>query len=193
MKQTGLPSQGPPRLTTLVDGAVREARKFLVIFLYLWVLLGLFALHKSILLPDDGIIYGQGFAIVNAFVLAKVMLVADHLHVGENFQTRPLIYPVLFKSAVFAVILVCFHLIEEVVVGTLRGKSISESIDSIGGGTLEGILSIGVIIFVVLIPFFAFREMTKVVGNREMRDLLFVRRTQLGPVAMHAAGSEAVS
>jgi hypothetical protein len=189
MNHTGSPSQVSPRVT-LVGAVVREARKFLVIFLYVWVLFGLFALHKSILLPDQGIIYGQGFAVVNAFVLAKVMLVADHLHVGENFETRPLIYPVLLRSALFAVILVCFDLIEEVVVGTFRGKTISQSIDAIGGGTLEGILSVGVIIFVVLIPFFAFREMTKVVGNREMRDLLFVRRTKLRPVAMHAAGSE---
>jgi hypothetical protein len=37
--------------------------------------------------------------------------------------------------------------------------------------------------FVVLIPFFAFREMTKVAGEREMRHLLFVCRTTLGPVA----------
>ena len=190
MNPTGSPSQVPPRFITLVDCVVREARKFLVIFLYLWVLFGLFALHKSLLLPNAGIIYGQGFAIVNAFVLAKVMLVADNLHVGENFETRPLIYPVLFRSALFAIILVCFDLIEEVVIGTFRGKTISQSIDAIGGGTLKGILSIGVIIFVVLIPFFAFREMTKVVGNREMRDLLFVRRTKLRPVAKHAAGSE---
>jgi hypothetical protein len=189
MKQTVSPSRVPPRLVTLVDGAAREARKFLVIFLYLWVLFGLFALHKSILLPDEGVIYGQGFALVNAFVLAKVMLVGDHLHVGESFETRPLIYPVLFKSAVFAIILVCFDLIEEVVVGTFRGKTVSESIDSIGGGTLEGLLSVGVIMFVVLIPFFAFREMTKVIGNREMRDLLLVRRTKLAPVATHSVRS----
>ena len=186
MKPTASPSRMPPRLIALIDVAVREARKFFVIFLYLWVLFGLFALHKSFLLAE-GIIYGQGFAVINAFVLAKVMLVADNLHAGENFETRPLIYPILFRSAVFAIILVCFDLIEEVVVGTFRGKTISESIDAIGGGTLEGILSVGVIMFVVLIPFFAFREMTKVVGNRQMRDLLFVRQTKLVPVATPSA------
>jgi hypothetical protein len=35
---------------------------------------------------------------------------------------------------------------------------------------------------VVLIPYFAFREMAKVVGERQMRELLFVRRTKLGAV-----------
>jgi hypothetical protein len=182
---------GVPRApVTLVGGVVREARKFAVRFLYLWILFGLFALHKSILLPDEGMIYGQGFAVVNAFVLAKVMLVGDNLHVGENFDTRPLVYPVLFKSALFAIILVGFDLIEEIVVGSLRGKSIAESIWSVGGGTLEGILSVGIIIFVVLIPYFAFREMAKVVGEHQMRELLFVRRTKLGAVSSQGAHSE---
>jgi hypothetical protein len=188
--KTGSQSRVSSGRLVLVDGAIREARKFLVRFLYLWILFALFALHKSILLPDAGIIYGQGFAVVNAFVLAKVMLVGDHLHVGEEFDTRPLVYPVLFKSALFAVILVCFDLIEEIVVGSLRGKSIVESIWSIGGGTFEGILSVGIIIFVVLIPYFAFREMAKVVGERQMRELLFVRRVQLGAVASPGVRSQ---
>jgi len=183
MTKTSPQSRVPRAPAALIDGVVREARRFFVRFLYLWILFALFALHKSILLPDEGIIYGQGFAILNAFVLAKVMLIGDHLHVGENFDTRPLVYPVLFKSALFALMLVCFDLIEEIVVGSLRGKSIAESIWSIGGGTLEGILSIGIIIFVVLIPYFAFREMTKVVGEHQMRELLFVRRTKLGAVS----------
>jgi hypothetical protein len=190
MTKTAPQSQVSRGRLVLLDSAVREARKFVVRFLYLWILFALFALHKSILLPDAGIIYGQGFAVVNAFVLAKVMLVGDNLHVGEKFDTRPLIYPVLFKSALFAIILVCFDLIEEVVVGSLHGKSIGESIGSIGGGTLEGILSVGIIMFVVLIPYFAFREMAKVVGERQMRELLFVRRIELGAVSSQGVRSQ---
>jgi hypothetical protein len=190
MTKTSPQSQVPRASLALVDGIVREARKFLVRFLYLWILFALFALHKWILLPEDGLIYAQGFAILNAFVLAKVMLIGDNLHVGETFDTRPLIYPVLFKSALFAIILVCFDLIEEVVVRNLRGQSIAEGIQSVGGGTLEGILSVGIIIFVVLIPYFAFREMAKVVGDRQMRELLFVRRIKLGVVPPQGARSE---
>ena len=111
------------------------------------------------------------------------MFFAENLHVGENFRSRPLIYPMLFKAALFAIILICFDLIEEVVTGALRGKAVAESISATGGGgTLKGILSVGVIVFVVLIPFFAFKEMTQIVGEQVMRDLLFVRRVELRPV-----------
>ena len=172
----------PRGFAGLLARAAREVKKFLLIFVYLWTLFGLFALHASILLPGESIIYGQGFAIVNAFVLAKVMFFAENLHVGENFRNRPLIYPILFKSALFAVILICFHLIEKVIVGALRGKAISESMPAIGSGSLDEMLSVGIIMFVVLIPFFAFREIARIIGEREMRKLLFVHRIELRPV-----------
>jgi hypothetical protein len=180
MTKTSLQSRVPRTPRALADTAIREARKFLVRFLYLWALFALFALYKSVLLPEEGLIYGQGFAVLNAFVLAKVMLIGDNLHLGENFDTRPLIYPVLFKSALFAIILICFDLIEEVVMRNLRGEALAAGVWS---SSLKGILSVGIIIFVVLIPYFAFREMAKVVGERQMRELLFVRRTELGAVS----------
>jgi len=168
---------------SLLHSAFHAAGKFLVISVYLWIILGVFALHESILLPEEGFIYGQGIAIFNTLVLGKVVYFAEHLRVGENFETRPLIYPVLFKSAVFAIILICFRLVESVARGALRGESISGSLSDVGGGTLAGILSVGLIIFVALIPFFAFREMTKLVGKDLMRDLLFKRRRRLAPVS----------
>src|SRR5580704_7387338 len=96
------------RLRRLKTGAIDETRELFGIFIYLWVLLSLFS-H-------------QGFAIINALALAKVVLVAEYFHVGDKLKNRPLIYPIMFKSAVFAVILLCFHIIEETLLGVLHGK-----------------------------------------------------------------------
>lgn len=167
--------------TILTGAALGQARKAAPVFCYLWVLFGLFALYKWMLLPDKGFLIGQGLAFVNAFVLVKIVLVAEHLQVGENFRNQPLIYPVLLKSALFALILIGCHLAERVVHGALRG-GITGSLSEVGGGTVAGILALGIIIFVVLIPFFAFRELARVVGDRELSDLLFVRRTRLAPL-----------
>jgi hypothetical protein len=46
------------------------------------------------------------------------MLIAEMFHVADNLKNRPLIYPILFKSAVFASILLCFYLLEENLVGS---------------------------------------------------------------------------
>jgi len=57
-----------------------------------------------------------------------------------------------------------------------RGKTLAESVPEIGGGGLEGQLLVGVMIFVVLIPFFAFSELRRAMGEAEFNDLVFRRK-----------------
>src|ERR1700730_15166289 len=178
------------RLLRLKMGAIDETRKLFGIFIYLWVLLSLFSLHKALVLNDESLIYHQGYALINALALAKVVLVAEFFHIGDKFKNRPLIYPIMFKSAVFAVILLCFHMIEETLLGVFRGKTLSQSIPNIGGGTLQGILMVGIIMFVVLMPFFAFRELDRTIGTEQLRSLLFGGETKAGaaPPIMRGSG-----
>jgi hypothetical protein len=190
-KRTWDPRSGlSNRLLRMSGKMVAQMKRLLFVFVYVWIFLALFTLHEGILLPGQNFLYAQGLALLNAFVLAKVVYVAEELHVGENLQERPLIYPVLFRSFLFAVILVFFHLIEEIVTGALRGKPVAESLSTVAGGTLKGILATGVIVFVVLIPFFAFREMAKLVGSETMRELLFVRRFRLSPSSTQDAARQ---
>jgi hypothetical protein len=82
-------------------------------FLYLPLVFGLLAIHQSIILSRYKIDYqSHGFAVINALVFAKVMLVAEDLRLGDRFDDKPLIYPILFKSLLFAIILICFHIVE---------------------------------------------------------------------------------
>ncbi|MGH6845967.1 MAG: DUF1810 domain-containing protein [Methylocella sp.] len=166
------------RLLRLKTGAIEETRKLFEIFIYLWVLLSLFSLHKALVLNDESLIYHQGFAIINALALAKVVLVAEIFHLGDRLKNRPLIYPIMFKSAVFAVILMCFHIIEEMLIRLWHGKTLSQGIPNIGGGTLQGILMVGIIMFVVLMPFFAFRELDRAIGTEKLHSLLFGDETK---------------
>jgi hypothetical protein len=156
-----------------------EGKRSFWIFLYLWALLGLFSIHKSLVLNEHDVFWHQGFAIINAWLLTKVMIIAEIFHVADNLKHKPLIYPIVFKSAVFAVLLVSFYLLEELLVGLWHGKTIAESIPTVGGGTFKGILTVGFIVFFVLMPFFALREFGRVVGENELYELFFVRRSEL--------------
>jgi hypothetical protein len=149
----------------------------------------LFSFHKALILNEESLIYHQGFAIINALALAKVVLVAEFFHVGDKLENRPLVYPIMFKSAVFAVILICFHIVEETLLGIWHGKTLSQSIPNTGGGTLQGILIIGIIMFVVLIPFFAFRELGRAIGTKQLRSLLFGGETKAGTAPPIMPGS----
>jgi hypothetical protein len=168
-------------LNRVKQKAVTEGRKLLWIFLYLWVLLGLFAVHKSVVLNEQNLFFHQWFAVINAFLLAKVMFTAEMFHVADNLKDKPLIYPIVFKSTAFSILLIGFYIIEEMIMGKWHGKTFSDSIPVIGGGSLEGILVVGIIVFVVLMPFFALREFGRVIGDDKLYELFFVRRTKYVP------------
>ena len=147
-------------------------------FLYLWVVFGMLALHESIILSQHQIYYvSHGLAVVNALVFAKVMLVAEDLHLGHRFHNKPLIYSVLIKSILFAIALICFHIVEHVLIGMWDGKPMAESIAEVGANRLVGIISLGIIGAVALAPFFLLSEISRVIGRDNFWALFFQRRS----------------
>ncbi|QNI30899.1 hypothetical protein H7849_17505 [Alloacidobacterium dinghuense] len=165
-----------PRQRDLKERASEEFKRFIVIFLYLWVVFGLLSIHKSLVLSQRHLDYEEHtFAIINAFVFAKVLLTGEHLHFGTRFSGKPLIYPILHKCFVFTVLLISFHIVESVVVGVWHGDTIRNSIPPMLGWNPRGLLGVGIMCFVLLLPFFGFREIARVMGHREMRALLFGR------------------
>jgi hypothetical protein len=154
---------------------VAEGKQLFWIFVYLWVLLGLFSIHKSIVLHERNLIYHQGFAFINALLLAKIMLIAEMFHVADNLKHKPLIYPVILRSAVFSLILITFSILEETLTEMWHGKALSIAM---GGGSLKGVFVVGIIIFVVLMPFFALKEIGRNIGDGKLYELFFIRRTK---------------
>src|SRR6185312_3527966 len=156
---------------------LHQFKEFLGMFLYLWLLFALFAIYKSVVRIEYPLNYpSQGLALFNAYVLARVMLVAEDLHLGSRFRDRSLAYPIVHKAFVLALILLCFYIIEPVVFGMWQGLSVAESFPRFGGKGFEAIVAIALIMFVVLIPFCAFREIGRVVGRDALRSLLFNRQ-----------------
>ena len=165
----------------LKEKAAEEFKRFLVIFFYLWLVFGLLSIHKSMVLSQEHLDYEEHtFAIINAFVFAKVLLVGEQLHLGRRFENKPLIYPILHKSFVFSVVLICFHVVESVAVGVWRGHTLVESLPPMFGWSPKGLLGVGFTCFVLLLPFFAFREIARVMGHAEMRALLFGSKQATG-------------
>ena len=118
----------------------------------------------------------QGFAFVNALVLAKVMLVAEDLNLGNWLQGRPLLWPVLHESVLFALLFIAVHYLEHILIGLLHHETLQASVPAIGGGGLPGLLSTAVIMAVALIPFFAFRDVNRALGGNRLVELVLGRR-----------------
>jgi hypothetical protein len=180
------PGHANGRGHSLKERAIDGVRRFVVLFVYLWLLFGLFALHERIILRENGLDFTrQGLALVNAFVLAKVMLVAEDLNLGRWLQRRrpPLIYSILYEACVFAVVFICFHVLEHAVIGLIKGKSVAASIPAIGGGGLAGLACVAAILFVALVPYFGFQNVSRALGPDRLNGLLFGAPAKLGPPA----------
>jgi hypothetical protein len=173
-------SEASGRTLAMKDRVLDEARRFVAMFLYLWVLFGLFVLNERIILDQRGSGFAShGFALLNALVLAKVMLVTEDLNLGRWMRRRPLIYPILFESLLLTVMFICFHVVEHLVVGLFKKETIAASIPAIGGGGLAGVVCVAVILFVSLIPFFAFRNVSRKLGPGQLHLMLFGTGTKL--------------
>jgi hypothetical protein len=162
------------RTETLKAKAYHELKEYVLIVLYLWMIFGLFLVYKSVILNEEHINYlAHGIALINALVLGKFVLIARAFHLGEQLDDAPLIYPTLLKSALFSIVLACCKILEDAGVGLYHGNSFSESIADLGGGTLKGILTLTVLLFVLLIPFFGFGELQRVLGEGKLAQLFF--------------------
>jgi hypothetical protein len=166
---------------TLKQKAYHEMKEFLVIAFYLWVMLALLLLHRSIILAEHNIadIAYQGFAIINALALAKIMLVAEYFRFGELGENKPLIYPTLVKAGAYSLLLAFFKILEDGAVGLYRGQSFRHGIAELGGGTWKGVLCLTAIVFVFLIPFFAFGEVQQVLGEGKLKELFLRPRSRV--------------
>jgi hypothetical protein len=167
-------SGGHARRDKIAKRVMDEMRRFLIMFLYLWLLFGLFALHQDIILRSQGIgVEWQGAAIINALVLAKVMLVAEDLDLGRWAPRRPLVFPILLDAAILTILFIAFHFVEEKVVAMFRGVSAKEA--ALGGGGIEGLLCVAAIVFVSLIPFFAVQHLGRTLGADKLMTILLSR------------------
>jgi hypothetical protein len=146
----------------------------LVLFLYLWILFGVFVLNQGVVMREHGINFPMlGFAFINALVFAKVMMLFEMFDPGRWLRARPLIYPILYETLLLTVLFLVAHILDKTVEGLFRGKTLIESVPNLGGGGLVGFLSITAILFIALIPFFGLRNLSLAMGEGRLYAMIF--------------------
>jgi hypothetical protein len=181
----------PPKRSLKVR-ALEELRKFLVIVAYLWLVFFVLFVHEWLVLAGHNIGFRfYGLAALNALILGKIMLIAESMRFTNRFDNRPLIVPIAYKSIVFAVLLLAAYIAEEIGVGMFHGKTAAESFPVIGGGGPLALLCVIAIMAAALAPFFAFREIARVVGEAEFRVLMLGAAREMRKEARDEARDEA--
>jgi hypothetical protein len=77
---------------------------------------------------------------------------------------------------VYTLLLAWFKILEEVAVGMCHRTPFGESILDFAGGSWKGFLSLTVLRFVVLIPFFGFTELRRILGEGRLLGGFFRAR-----------------
>jgi hypothetical protein len=154
-----------------------ELTEFIILTAYLYVCFAAVIYFKAAVLQAHGIAYAPlGLAIVKAAICAKFMLMGRVFHMGERFKKLPLIVPTLHRSLVFLLLLVVLTFIEEIVVGAIHGRTVMDSISEVADGTFPQIVATILIVFLILVPYFAFRALGDIVGDKILVRLFFERR-----------------
>jgi hypothetical protein len=114
--------------------------------------------------------FRYGFAIINALVLAKIILIGEYIRLGKKHESKPLILAVLYKAFLFSLLVAAFHILEESVKRLVFQIQIGFRVDEM--------LLRNLVVFSFLIPFFAFWELRRVLGEGKLFDLFFRRRQE---------------
>lgn len=154
---------------------IREFVRYWINVLYLAIVFGLFSWYRRLILAHYEIKYlNYGVAVIEALVLAKVIMIAEVIGLNRQlFKDKPLIYPTLYKSAVFSVFVALFVALEATIGGWLKGKGLTEWFVELQGNGKYEFLAHFLMIFFVFIPFFAFKELAKTLGEGKLGHLFF--------------------
>src|SRR5215475_8595417 len=162
---------------SLAKRATDELKEFVIIAVYLSVCFTAILNLKASILKAEGIAFAPfAFAVIKALICAKFVSVGHILHLGERFKSLPLIWPTLYKSLVFLILLLGLNALEEIVAGQMHHRTIAESLAEFGGGTIDQLIATSIVGVLILIPFFAFRALGEVVGEGNLVRIFFQHR-----------------
>jgi len=164
--------------------AYHELTEYWINVVYLTLFFGVFTWYRRFILAEYEIVYlHYGIAVIEALVLAKVIMIGDIVRLGRELDDKPLILPTLYKAAVFSMFVGLFKVLEHTIRGLLQGESLAGGMHDILSKDRNELLAYALIIFFTFIPFFAFKELGRVLGEGRIRHLFFRRRAPTEPSA----------
>ncbi len=142
--------------------------------IYLALIFAAFSQYRRLVLAAHDIIYTNYWvAVIQALILAKVIMIGAVFRLGRSLEQRPLIYSTLYKALVFTFLVIVFNLIEHAIKGLWTGKGVAGGFAEFLDRWPHELLAGSLVIFVALIPFFAFKELGRVLGEEAISNLFF--------------------
>ena len=164
---------------TLKQRAQRELRLFAIVTIYLVFLLGSFTLYRRLTYAELGITYlTYGFKLIEALVIAKVILIGEALGLGKGSEQRPLAIAVAVKTVLFSILVIVFTILEHAIEARVHGEPWARAILTFTDKGVDEMLARTLVLVIALVPFFAFLELSRALGPGKLAALFFSRQTR---------------
>jgi hypothetical protein len=156
---------------------LRELRAVIPPTAFFFVGFNLILFTKRLFLADYLVQYA-GFlvATTGALIVGKVVLVADTMPFLRRFDHRPLIYPILFKTIVYTLLVFVARLIEALIHYLIEGGVLGHGgfiADLVGRFSWANFTAIQLWIFVLFLIYVGVNEVNQRLGPGRLRALLF--------------------
>jgi hypothetical protein len=171
-----------PRLHGWKRKIIDEMVEYYLNFVYLAFFLVAFAWYRRLILAGYGIVYTNYWVpLVEAAVLAKVIMVGEMVRLGRGMERKPLLFPTLFRTVLFSVWVGVFSVLEGTARGLLHRKGLTAGLAELASKGRYELLAKCVVIFCAFVPFFAFKELEGILGKHTLRDLFWRRGVPTEP------------
>jgi hypothetical protein len=169
------PAQKPGGLK---DKVRHELIEYAFNVIYLAIVFAAFTVYRRLMLSAHDISYtNYGFALIEALILGKVIMIGGMFHLGRGLEDKPLIYPTLYKTVVFTIFCAVFTLAEHAIKGLASGDGVAGGLAKYAAQGYDVIIANSMVVFVALIPFFAMKELGRVMGREKIGKLFFRTRS----------------
>ena len=181
MKYGEMVSSSDKKKKSVREKIFHEMAEYWINVSYLAIVFAAFTQYRRLVLAAHDFTYtNYGVAVIEALILAKVVMIGGVFrlgrHLGQGLEQRSLIYPTLYKTVAFTLFVGVFTLIEHVIKGLWMGKGLTGGLVGFLGKGSHELLAGCLVVFVAFVPFFAFRELGRVLGESKIRTLFFQRK-----------------
>lgn len=158
-----------------------EMVKFYIYALFFALFFTAFTIYRQLILEEYINSYWHlGSGVIQALIIAKLIILGEVLHLGKKYENAPLIIPTLFKAVIFSIFVLLLTVLEHFVVGYFTGKTWAVIYDHLIEKGIYEILARVYVMFFVFVLFFGFKETGRVIGDRRLYELFFKRRSKNG-------------
>ena len=98
------------------------------LFLYLAFFFCALVAYDTLLLNQYAVEYWNfGFALLNAAVITKVIMIGEYAKLGSRHESKPLFISAAWKALVFGLLVFAFHVVEEIVKRLIHGANVESA------------------------------------------------------------------